>query len=297
MRKFLVYLCAAVWLGGGTACNDDASTEYGSDGAVTLFPMEVALGTRGAGYFENGDRMGLVVDAQYFSCWTYADGWTAENGVGWPDMVNEHSFAAYFPYAVAYSSSAIPVPALGEQAGDEASMKRCDFVAAVHPMVYEADTKGRVDFTGDYALQHKLALLQLTLCHVYDLEGATVDRLVWRAKGLTSAGTYSFEADSLTYAGDEADTLNSLPGQTMQDDLTLYYVCNPLGEHTFLTLELHFTTADGRARMSTVQLRDCTLAPGQRLAFDLTVKHESIALADVTTADWNEAEDLGIVTF
>jgi hypothetical protein len=27
------------------------------------------------------------------------------------------------------------------------------------------------------------------------------------------------------------------------------------------------------------------------------VKHESIALADVTTADWNEAEDLGIVTF
>jgi hypothetical protein len=309
--KYMTLFLMGAWL--LTGCSGDetplANSSNSTDSEGPLYVSLVArvssvteqaetrAGSESSSYFTTNDQMGLVMDGESFSCWTYSNGWAASTAIYWPDRDQNHTFCAYYPYAAASVSTAIPMPDLSKQSGLSTDLRQYDFVAATVTTDYASTSNGVVKFTSSNALQHKLSLVKLALSNAKDLQGSTINKVVWTASGLTTTATYSFTTDEVTYSTTAANTLTSEPSLTMSGTTqNLQYICNPKAASGDLALEIHYTNTQNQTKVASTTLSGKELAAGKQHTCSVSVEGDVITIDEITVADWGEGTDLGTVT-
>ena len=106
----------------------------------------------GSAIFAEGDKIGMFVDDNPVTEWTYSLKWTSPKAY-WDDLVTESTFSAFYPYNDATTDrTKVCLPSLKGQDGSWENIQKYDFMVAEVTQAYGED--GTVAFTGNNSFRH-----------------------------------------------------------------------------------------------------------------------------------------------
>lgn len=146
--------------------------------------------------FETNDQIGFFMpEASSPTLFTYnTSQWESETRLDWPDLTNDFTFCAFYPYKESATRENIPMPDLTTQMGELTDIGNYDFLAATKTCKFST-TGGIVSFTDADAFKHVYSLLLITLT---DSEDATT---LLQSASISGAGCFTNYAYRFTEEG------------------------------------------------------------------------------------------------
>lgn len=244
--------------------------------------------------FKEGDNIGLFVDSKEAVQWTY-DGsdWAAAGNqiVYWPDVINLHTFRAFYPYVAATSYDAVDMPDLTVQDGTINNLEDFDFLVAISEQEYEDG--GVVDFTTETtSFQHVSALLELNFLEGEDLDGMIINKVIFEGDGIVSPAIYSFTAGKAIW--DESDeALTVVPSAALGQGAPLYLVVNAVQEAAVVKMTVEYEVNGEKYVAECADFVTRSLAVGVSHGYNITVQNHSLEISEANIQPWTPGGVVG----
>lgn len=144
-------------------------------GVIHNEPTPRYSGEVGSAIFAEGDKIGMFVDDNPVTEWTYSLKWTSPKAY-WDDLVTESTFSAFYPYNDATTDrTKVCLPSLKGQDGSWENIQKYDFMVAEVTQAYGED--GTVAFTGNNSFRHISCLVQFDIKAAGTLSDAVLTNL------------------------------------------------------------------------------------------------------------------------
>ena len=282
---------AEVSIRANISSSSSVNTRYGGDNLSSIA-------------FTAGDKIGVFIqsgDVNPLSCWILSNNssdWTSSAPVYWESENQSYMFRAFYPYVDGVSDSeSVLMPSLLEQSGKLADMGALDFMTATKALTYAETPNGVVELT----FQHQLCLFALTLSAKYDLADAVINQILLSGEGIAEQSTFSFSDSTLSPTADPKtgdDTGNQVVSNLnlslLSEDVTLYYIVNPLEEKT-IGLTIKYTKGSSTYTAMT-SLTPQTLNPSTQYDSTISINNNLISVGPISIASWGDAVNLGNFT-
>ena len=244
--------------------------------------------------FKEGDEIGLFVDNEEAVQWTFdGSAWIVDGNktVYWPDIINLHTFRAFYPYIAATSYDAVEMPGLLTQDGDIDNLGKFDFLVATSKQIYQEG--GVVDFTTETtSFQHVSALLELKFLEGDDLDGMVINKVILQGNGIASPAIYSFTAGKAIW--DESDVaLTVVPSAALGQGAPLYLVVNAVQEAAVVKMTVEYEVNGEEYVAECADFVTSNLAVGVSHGYNITVQNYSLEISEAKIQPWTPGGIVG----
>ena len=244
--------------------------------------------------FKEGDEIGLFVDNEEAVQWTFdGSAWIVDGNktVYWPDIINLHTFRAFYPYIAATSYDAVEMPDLLTQDGDIDNLGKFDFLVAASEQIYQEG--GVVDFTTETtSFQHVSALLELKFLEGDDLDGMVINKVILQGDGIASPAIYSFTAGKAIW--DESDVaLTVVPSAVWAQGVPLYLVVNAVQADAVVKMTVEYEVNGKEYVAECADFVTSDLAVGVSHGYNITVQNYSLEISEAKIQPWTPGGIVG----
>lgn len=252
--------------------------------------------TSGETTFDPNDEIGFFMPEEAAPTrFTYNTGkWVSETTPAWPNLTDDLTFCAFYPYQESATRSNIPMPDLTGQSGEPAELGAYDFLSASKTCNFST-AAGVVSFTGSNAFKHAYSLLQITLT---DSEEATT---LLTSASITGEGRFTNYAYRFTEEGtgemfkpesnEEKNEWNATydEGKEITDGtgIQLAVLLNPSDTEIPLDFNISYTR-EGVTFTAGTSLISHTFAGGYNYKYQIHVSDGELIVEGYEISKWND---------
>lgn len=266
-------------------------------GVIHNEPTPRYSGEVGSAIFAEGDKIGMFVDDNPVTEWTYSLKWTSPKAY-WDDLVTESTLSAFYPYNDATTDrTKVCLPSLKGQDGSWENIQKYDFMVAEVTQAYGED--GTVAFTGNNSFRHISCLVQFDIKAAGTLSDAVLTNLSLEGGNIISSATYSFETEkvTLTQEGDSDLLSVSLNNHSMADEkegVSYYFILNQKTSDTPVSLTLEYSVA-GKSYAASISTfaKDNAFKEGTHQKYNIAVNGKEIQITGGEIGSWNDGGEMG----
>lgn len=258
--------------------------------------------------FAQNDNIGLFVNGENHSKWTYNGSRWEQNGstINWTDKTSNHNFQAFYPYTESATITSIPMPDLSEQDGTMNIVASKDFLVATKTQNYGID--GTVSFTDKNSFTHVSSLLSITIKGQEDLASATIENIQIKGDNIATPSTYTFETEtSVNLSDNKAEQINELAATVSRnmngEDQTFYFVVNSETvklANVELIVEYSFTDGDNKdlykaniIGLNKNENSNEKFDKGKQYCYTLKIQDRTLIISGNSITNWEDGETIG----
>ena len=254
--------------------------------------------TTGETTFAPNDQIGFFMpEASTPTLFTYnTSKWESETTLAWPDLTNDFTFCAFYPYKESATRENIPMPDLTTQTGELTDIGNYDFLAATKTCKFST-TGGIVSFTDADSFKHIYSLLLITLT---DSEDATT---LLQSASISGAGCFTNYAYRFTEDGTEEIfkptgneeknewSVSYQEGKEITDDtgIQLAILLNPSDTEIPLDFNIVYTREGVNFTASTSAISH-TFTGGNNYKYQIHISDGELIVEGYEISQWSEGE-------